>query len=84
MLGPPLYIFEPGKIYKIQAGSLDGPCFILAAGKLLLEGMDPNPIDNQKYTKVGFEAYCSKIRIRKIIIRQIHWEAVDMKYEVDF
>ncbi len=84
MLGTPLYNFEPGKIYKIQAGSIDGHCFILADGKLLLEGMDPNPIDNQKYAKVGFEAYCSKIRIRNIIIRQINWEAVDMKYEVDF
>ena len=84
MLGTPLYNFEPGKIYKIQAGSIDGHCFILADGKLLLEGMDPDPIDNQKYTKVGFEAYCSKIRIRNIIIRQISWEAVDMKYEVDF
>lgn len=84
MLGTPLYNFEPGKIYKIQAGSIDGHCFILADGKLLLEGMDPNPIDNQKYTKVGFEAYCSKIRIRNIVIRQISWEAVDMKYEVDF
>ncbi len=84
MLGTPLYNFEPGKIYKIQAGSIDGHCFILADDKLLLEGMDPNPIDNQKYTKVGFEAYCSKIRIRNIIIRQISWEAVDMKYEVDF
>ena len=84
MLGTPLYNFEPGKIYKIQAGSIDGHCFILADGKLLLEGMDPNPIDNQKYTKVGFEAYCSKIRIRNIIIRKISWEAVDMKYEVDF
>ena len=84
MLGTPLYNFVPGKIYKIQAGSIDGHCFILADGNLLLEGMDPNPIDNQKYTKVGFEAYCSKIRIRNIKIRQIFWEPVDMKYEVDF
>jgi hypothetical protein len=84
MVGTPLYNFEPGKIYKIQAGSIDGHCFILADGKLLLEAMDPNPIDTQKYTKIGFEAYCSKIRVRNIKIRQIFWEAVDMKYEVDF
>jgi len=84
MCGTALFHFEPGKIYNIQAGSIDGHCFILADGKLLLEAMDPNPIDNQKCTKVGFEAYCSKIRIWNIIIRQIHWEPVDMKYEVDF
>jgi hypothetical protein len=84
MVGTPLYDFKPGKIYKIQAGSIDGHCFILADGKLLLEAMDPNPIDNQKYTKIGFEAYCSKIRVRNIKIMQIFWEPVDMKYEVDF
>jgi hypothetical protein len=84
MVGTPLFNFEPGKLYKIQAGSIDGQCFILADGKLLLEAMDPNPIDSQKYAKVGFEAYCSKIRIRNIKIRQIYWEPLDMKYEVDF
>lgn len=84
MVGTPLLNFEPGKIYKIQAGSIDGQCFILADGKLLLEAMDPDPIDNQKYAKVGFEAYCSKIRIRNIKILQISWEPFDMKYKIDF
>ena len=84
MVGTALFNFEPGKIYKIQAGSIDGHCFILADGKLLLEAMDPDPIDNQKYTKVGFEAYCSKIRIRNITIRQIHWVPLEMKYEPEF
>jgi len=84
MVGTPLLDFEPGKLYKIQAGSIDGHCFILANGKLLLEAMDPDPIDNQKYTKVGLEAYCSKIKIRNIKIRQIHWEAVEMKYDPEF
>ncbi len=84
MVGTPLLNFVPGKIYKIQAGSIDGHCFILADGKLLLEAIDPDPIDNRKYTKVGFEAYCSKIKIRNIVIRQINWEPVEMKYEPEF
>ena len=84
MAGTPLFDFNPYKIYRIQAGSIDGHCFIVADGKLLLEAMDPDPIDNQKFTKVGFEAYCSNIRIRKIAIRQIHWEPVEMKYEPEF
>jgi hypothetical protein len=84
MVGTSLFNFEPGKIYKIQAGSIDGHCFILANGKLLLEAMDPDPIDNQKHAKVGFEAYCSKIRIRNIKIRQIHWVPIEMKYEPEF
>jgi hypothetical protein len=84
MVGTPLFDFSPGKIYKIQAGSIDGHCFIFADEKLLLEAMDPDPIDNQKFTKIGFEAYCSKIRIRNIRIRQIYWEPVEMKYEPEF
>lgn len=84
MVGTPLLDFQPGKIYKIQAGSIDGHCFILADGKLLLEGMDPDPIDNQKYTKVGFEAYSSKIKIRNILIRQIFWEPMIMEYKPEF
>jgi len=84
MVGTPLFNFVPGKIYKIQAGSIDGHCFILADGKLLLEAMDPDPIDNQKYTKVGFEAYCSKIKIRNIVIRQISWKSVEMNYKPEF
>jgi len=84
MVGTPLFDFNPGNIYRIQAGSINGHCFIIADGKLLLEATDPDPIDNNKYTKVGFEAYCSKIRIREIIVRQIQWEPLEMKYEIEF
>jgi hypothetical protein len=84
MVGTPLLDFKPGETYKIQAGSIDGHCFIFANGKLLLEAMDPDPIDNQKYTKIGFEAYCSKIRIRNIVIRQIKWEPLNLEYKPEF
>jgi hypothetical protein len=79
-----LFSFVPGKLYKIKAGSIEGHCFIFADDQLLLEAMDPDPIDNRKYTKIGFEAYCSRIRIRNIVIRQIHWEEAGMKYEPEF
>jgi len=84
MVGTPLFGFIPGKVYRIQAGSIDGHCFILADDTLLLEAMDPDPIDHRKYTKVGFEAYCSKIAIRNIRIRRIAWESLEMKYDADF
>lgn len=84
MVGTPLFDFVPGKLYKIQAGSIDGHCFIFANGQLLLEAIDPDPIDNLKYTKVGLEAYSSKIKIKNIAIRQINWEAVEIKYEPEF
>ena len=84
MVGTPLLDFQPGKLYQIMAGSIDGHCFIFANGNLLLEAMDPDPIDNQKYTKVGLEAYSSHIKVRNVKIRQIEWKPVDMKYEPEF
>lgn len=84
MVGTPLFSFVPGKVYKIQAGSIDGHCFIFADGQLLLEAMDPDPIDTQKFTKVGFEAYCSMICLRNVVIRQIHWEMADNAYTPEF
>jgi len=84
MVGTPLLDFQPGKLYHIMAGSIDGHCFIFANGKLLLEAMDPDPIDNQKYTKVGLEAYSSHIKVRNFKIRQIKWKPVDMQYEPEF
>jgi hypothetical protein len=84
MIGTPLFKFEPGKVCHIEAGSIDGHCFIFADGNLLLETMDSEPIDDQKHTKVGFEAYTSAIRIKNITIRQVYWEPVDMKYNPEF
>jgi hypothetical protein len=84
MVGTPLLNFKAGEIYRIKAGSIDGHCFIFANEQLLLEAMDPDPIDSHKYTKVGFEAYCSKIRVKNIVIRQIRWENVDMAYTPEF
>ena len=84
MVGTPLLDFKPGELYYIIAGSIDGHCFIFANGQLLLEAMDPDPIDNQKFTKVGLEAYCSLIKVRNFKIRQIVWKPVEMKYEPEF
>ena len=84
MTGTPLFKFEPGTIYHIKAGSIDGHCFIFADDNLLLETMDPDPIDNQEHTKIGFEAYSSTIRIKNIAIRQVHWEPVDLTYDPEF
>lgn len=77
----PLFEFTPGQIYHIQCGSIDGHCFIFIDGKLILELTDPDPIDSQEYSKVGFEAYASHIQIRSIQVRQIAWTPIDQHYE---
>ncbi|NLY43756.1 MAG: hypothetical protein GX066_07280 [Clostridiaceae bacterium] len=80
----PLFDFQPGKIYHIQGGSVEGHCFVFVDGKLLLEVTDPDPIDSQKHTKVGFEAYCSFIQVRNIRIRSICWKHKKVHYEPEF
>ncbi len=76
--------FIPGRSYRIQAGSIDGNCFIFIDGKLALELTDPDPLDNTKYTSVAFTAWSSCIRIKNIVIRQIEWKPLLMKYLPEF
>ncbi len=80
----PLFDFEPGRSYRITAGSIEGHMFVFVDGRLLLELTDPDPIDHQKFTKVGFEAYSSHIQVRNVVIRQIAWKPVEMKYAPEF
>lgn len=80
----PLFDFTPGKIYHIQGGSIKGHCFLFVNGKLLLEVTDPEPIDNCKYARIGFEAYCSHIQIRNLKVRRIKWKEVEMSYTPEF
>lgn len=76
--------FEPGSTYKVHAGGLDGTCFIFIDGKLFIEVDDPDPLDNQKYTKVALSAYSSCIQFKNIVIRQIRWKPLDMNYKPEF
>jgi hypothetical protein len=80
----PLFDFRPGNTYKILAGSIDGHMFICVNEKLLLELTDPEPIGHSTCAKVGFEAYCSFIQVRNIVIRKIKWEHVEMSYKSEF
>ncbi len=76
--------FEPGKEYHVQAGSIDGHCFLFVEGQLRLELMDPNPIDASIHNRIGFEAYQSIVKIRKIVVRQIQWREDPQAYPKEF
>lgn len=76
--------FAPGKEYHIQAGGIRGHCFIFVDDVLRLELLDPDPIDSAKHARVGFEAYQSMIRIRRLVIRQIVWEERPQSYPKEF
>lgn len=80
----PIFDFEPGRTYFIQAGSVDGHVFVFVDNRLILEVTDPDPIDTSKHGLVGFEAYCSWIQVRKPVVRQIVWHERALSYEPEF
>lgn len=82
--GTPLFNFEPGRIYHIQAGSINGHCFIFVDNKLIVEGIDPTPIDSSKYSKIGLGTYCSHIQVRKLKVRKINWKPYFLSYKPEF
>jgi hypothetical protein len=80
----PLFDFDPGRTYRIQGGSIDGHCFLFVDGHLVLEMTDPDPIDSRKFTKVGFEAYCSHIQVRTVKVFRIAWQPLRRNYSPEF
>ncbi len=76
--------FKPGREYRIQAGSVDGHGFVFVDGKLQLELLDPDPIDSRRHNRIGFEAYQSMIRIRRLTVRRIVWEKRGQQYQPEF
>lgn len=63
--------FAANQTYHVQAGSIDGHCFIFVDGKLVLEMFDPFPIDYTLYGKIGFGTYCSHIAINHVKVYEI-------------
>jgi hypothetical protein len=82
--GTPCPWFIPGREYHIQAGSINGHCFIFVDDILQLEVTDPEPIDSTKNNLVGFEAYQSIIKIRNFTLRQIVWQERNLFYPKEF
>ena len=82
--GTQLLKFEAGRYYHVQCGSICGHIFCVIDGALALEVMDPDPIDQSRYGKVGFEAYCSQIQIRKFSVKRLSYTQKETKYVPEF
>ena len=82
--GTKLFTFEPGRTYHMQCGSVGGHVFVIVDGQLAIEATDPDPIDQDKYGRIGFEAYCTKVAYRDLKIRRAVWEESPMAYVPEF
>ena len=76
--------FRPGQEYRVQAGSIDGHCFLFVDGVLRLELLDPDPIDSTRCDRVGFEAYQSIVQVSALVVRRIVWRPRPMTYPEEF
>ena len=65
----------------MTAGAIDGHCFMIADGQLITELIDPDPI---RGGRVGFSAYCTKLKIKDIEIREIAWKSRQQLYDPEF
>ena len=76
--------FEPGRVYHMAVGNIGSDIFVAIDGVLALEIRDPQPIDYMKYGRIGFEAYCTKVKYRNLTVRRAF--AVDdcEPYEPEF
>ena len=76
-----LYKYTPGTAVRMVCGSINGHCFMTVDDVLVSEVIDPNPISGGH---VGFSAYCTKLRITDIEVREICWETFRQKYDPEF
>lgn len=76
-----LYKYTPGSEVRMACGSVGGHCFMVVDGELVTELIDPSPITGGY---CGFSAYCTKLRITDIEVREIVWEEFKQQYTPQF
>lgn len=76
--------FEPGRIYHIAAGNIGNRLFVAVDGVLALEIRDPDPLDLMAHGKMGFEAYCTRVKYKNLVIRRAVGVNTYKPYEPEF
>ena len=82
--GTKLLDFSPDKVYHMQCGSIGGHVFVIVNGKLAIEATDPDPIDQDRYGRVGCEAYCTRVAVTDFKVRRAVWEDAPQSYAPEF
>lgn len=76
-----LYKYETGKEVRIDVGCINGHSFMMVDGEMVTELQDPHPL---KPGKVGFSAYCTKLEIKDVEVRELCWEPFEQFYLPEF
>lgn len=76
--------FDPEKEYRIRFGNVGPIIFTYIDGDLGLLVRDPNPLDINKYGKIGFEAFASWWKFKDLKVYKLESEYVGEKYHSEF
>ena len=76
-----LYKYQPGTAVRMTFGCVGGQSFMIVDDELVTELVDPAPISGGH---VGFSAYCTRLKIKDIEVREIRAEELVQSYEPEF
>jgi len=79
-----LFDFDPDKEYVMTLGNIGGKIFVLVDGNLCLEITDPDPLDENRYGKIGMEAYSSCWKFKNVKVQKIKYEEKKEYYNREF
>lgn len=79
-----LFPFVPGQIYHMTVGNIGNDLFVAIDGVLALEIHDPDPIDFYRFGRVGFEAYCTRVKYRNLQIKRAVAVSTAKPYDPEF
>lgn len=80
----PLFAFDPEKEHNFKMGNIDGKIFVLVDDELCLEITDPDPLDADKYGRIGFEAYSSWWKFKNLKVYKLKYEKIEEYYNPEF
>lgn len=80
----PLFKFNPEIEHNFKMGNVEGKIFVLVDDELCLEISDPDPLDVNKYGKIGFEAYSSWWKFKNLRVYKLCYEKIEEYYNPEF
>lgn len=76
--------FDPEAEYNFRLGCFNGKVFVAVNGVVGLEIKVPDPIDQNKYGKIGFEAFASWWKFKNVRVYRISGEFEGEYYNPEF
>ena len=76
--------FDPAEEYQFRLGRIDSKIFVMVNDRLCMEITDPDPIDPEKYGKIGFEAFASWWKFKDLKVYRLKAERIRERYLPEF